>query len=343
MPQVIEWVSAGENDIVWRYPVEDINWGAQLVVHEYEAAVFFRDGKAYDVFPAGRHTLTTMNLPLLRNAFKLLSGGQTPFKATVIYVATKQFDGKWGTRAQTTELAPLLAHGSFWFKVTDASLFVNEVVGGQGAYSTDQVNEFLRGFINEQIIDSLSKYDLQTVFTKLNETSTETKTSIGDSLKRIGTDLVDLKFEGIDTTPEFRERLFWLKTATPSSEVLRMETLKEVGKDFAQSPAGSSAGIGAGMVLVGGLTQPGVQQQAQPAAIIAGTPGTAGGAAVALILCPRCQTQNPSTAKFCSSCGSSLAPPAPPAQAAAATRACANCKNAIPVDSKFCPVCGQKQ
>ncbi len=333
MPQVIEWVSAGENDIVWRYPVEAINSGAQLIVHEFEAAVFFRDGKAYDVFPPGRHTITTMNVPLLRNAFKLLSGGQTPFTATVIYVATKQFDGKWGTRAQSTELAPLLVHGSFWFKVTDPSLFVNEVIGGQGAYSTDQVNEFLRGFINEQIIDSLSKYDLQTVFTKLNETSTVTKTSIGDSLSRIGTSLVDLKFEGIDTTPEFRDRLFWIKQATPTSEVLRMETLKEVGKDLAQSP---SAGVGAGMVLIGGMTQPGYQTQ--PAGVLVGTPGAAGAAGVALILCPRCSTQNQSGAKFCSNCGATLSPPAP----AAATKSCPNCKANIPSDAKFCPVCGQK-
>jgi hypothetical protein len=46
MPQVIEWLNAGADDIVWRYPSEDITWGAQLVVHEYELAVFFRDGKA---------------------------------------------------------------------------------------------------------------------------------------------------------------------------------------------------------------------------------------------------------------------------------------------------------
>ncbi len=65
MPQVIEWPTPGENDIVWRYPIEDITWGAQLVVKEFEAAVFLRDGKAYDVFNAGRHTLTTQNLPLL--------------------------------------------------------------------------------------------------------------------------------------------------------------------------------------------------------------------------------------------------------------------------------------
>lgn len=63
MPQIIEWVSAGADDIVWRYPIEDITWGSQLVVHEYEAAVFFRDGKAYDTFGPGRHTITTLNLP----------------------------------------------------------------------------------------------------------------------------------------------------------------------------------------------------------------------------------------------------------------------------------------
>ncbi len=65
MPEVIEWTNAGPDDILWRYPSEDITWGSQLIVHEYEVAVFFRDGKAYDVFNAGRHTLTTLNLPLL--------------------------------------------------------------------------------------------------------------------------------------------------------------------------------------------------------------------------------------------------------------------------------------
>ena len=67
MPQVIEWASSNANsdEIIYKYPNEDITWGAQLVVHEYEMAVFFRDGKAYDVFGAGRHTLTTLNLPLL--------------------------------------------------------------------------------------------------------------------------------------------------------------------------------------------------------------------------------------------------------------------------------------
>ncbi len=109
MPQVIEWTNAGPDAIIYRYPNEDITWGAQLIVHEYEMAVFFRDGKAYDVFGPGRHTLTTLNLPLLTSLLTRIAGfgGNKPFKATVLYISTKVFNGKWGTRAQTTELAPL--------------------------------------------------------------------------------------------------------------------------------------------------------------------------------------------------------------------------------------------
>jgi len=173
MPQVIEWTNARPEDIIWRYPNEDITLVAQLIVHEYEMAVFFRDGKAYDIFNAGRHTLTTLNLPLLTNLLTRIAGfgGNKPFKAMVLYISTKVFNGKWGTSAQTTELAPLKVFGQFLFKIEDASLFVNEVVGGQNAFTTEDVNNFLRGFLNEKIIAELSHYDLVTVFTRLQETS----------------------------------------------------------------------------------------------------------------------------------------------------------------------------
>lgn len=120
MPQIIEWVGASAEDIIWRYPKEEITWGAQLIVHEYEAAVFFRDGKAYDVFGPGRHTITTMNLPLLTGVLTRIAGFETtPFKATVVFVSMKQFKGLFGANGQTTELAPLKFYGAFWFKIDD--------------------------------------------------------------------------------------------------------------------------------------------------------------------------------------------------------------------------------
>jgi len=323
MPQVIEWTNAGPEDIIWRYPSEDITWGAQLVVHEYEMVVFFRDGKAYDVFGPGRHTLTTLNLPLLTSLLTRLAGfgGQKPFKAQVLFISTKVFNGKFGTRAQTTELAPLQVFGQFLFKIEDAQLFVNEVVGGQSAYTTNDVNNFLRGFLNEKIIDELSHYDLITVFTRLDETSLVVKNSVMDYFKRLGIEMTDLRFEGIDTTPEYRERLFWLKTGRTAPEtVLRMETVKSAAASLGQS-GGGGAGLGTGMVLIPQIMTPTGPTQA-PAA--------------ALVICPKCSSQVPATSKFCPECGTTLTPPS------TASMTCPKCGKSIPANSKFCPECGEK-
>jgi membrane protease subunit (stomatin/prohibitin family) len=327
MPQIIEWVSAGADDIVWRYPVEDITWGAQLIVHEYEMAVFFRDGKAYDTFGPGRHTLTTLNLPLLVTLLSRVAGFQkTPFKSNVIFISAKQFAGKFGNRAQTTELAPLMTFGSFWFKVEDTSLFVNMVVGGQNAYSTPDVNNFLRGFINQKMIDSLSKYDLRTVFTKLDETSNEVKANLVDYFKRLGVQMIDLKFEGIDTTPEFRDRLFWLKSGgVAPDEVIRMETVKEAAKELGKSSGGGAA-FGAGMVMVPPLFQP--------------TQSTTG-PSVILMICPKCQAHIPSTSKFCPNCGQDISS-APSQPGSVPVRKCPKCETVVATGASFCQSCGAK-
>ncbi|MCL2134595.1 MAG: SPFH domain-containing protein [Candidatus Bathyarchaeota archaeon] len=321
MPQIIEWINASQDAIVWRCPTEEITWGSQLIVQEFQIAMFFRDGKAYDTFGPGRHTLTTLNLPLLTGLLTRIAGfgGNKPFKASVIFISTKIFAGKWGTKAQTTELAPLQTYGQFWFKVENATLFVNEVIGGQNAYTTDQINSFLRGYLNEKIIDELSHYDLITVFTRLDETSIIVKNHLIDYFKRVGIELTDLRFEGIDTTPEYRERLFWLKTGqTTPSEVLRMETMKSTAESLGKG--GGSGALGAGMVLIPQI----MNQQSQPTAAPVTT----------LVICPKCSEKVPATNKFCSNCGTNLTPPSE------GTKSCSKCNKTIPANSKFCPECG---
>ncbi|MDR2708206.1 MAG: SPFH domain-containing protein [Nitrososphaerota archaeon] len=323
MPQVIEWTNSSSDAIVWRCPNDEITWGSQLVVQEFQMVMFFRDGKAYDVFGPGRHTLTTLNLPLLTGFLTRLAGfgSNKPFKATVIFISTKVFVGKWGTKAQTTELAPLQTYGQFWFKIENASLFVNEVIGGQNAYTTEQVNNFLRGYLNEKIINELSHYDLITVFMRLNETSIIVKNTLIDYFRRVGIELTDLKFEGIDTTPEYRERLFWLKTGqNTSSEVLRMETMKSAAESLGKG--GGSGALGAGMVMIPQIMNQQVQPQAAPVA--------------ALVICPKCSEKVDASSKFCSGCGTSLVPPSE------GVITCSKCGKSISANSRFCPECGNK-
>jgi len=313
VPEVIEWATQAENDIVYRYPKNTISWGSQLVVREFQVAVFFRDGKAYDVFQAGRHTITTQNLPLLTSILSRIAGfDRSPFTADIIFVSTKQFKGLYGASGQTTDLAPLKFFGSYWFKVSDPKIFVMEVVGGQSVFETPQVNEFLRGYMNERLISQLSKYDLVTVFSKLEEVSFKVKTAITEELARIGIQLIDLKFEGIDTTPEYRERLFWLKQTGATTTVLQMDTAKSVAESLSKSPG---AALGAGMVIIPPIMQPQPVQQTQPpqqtqqAAAPAVGAQAAPAAAAKINFCPNCGTDLrslPTTPKFCPNCGTKL-------------------------------------
>jgi len=319
MPKVIEWTDVKDSDIVWKYPTEEIGWGDNLIVHEYEAAVFFRDGKAYDVFTAGRHVISTLNVPLLTNALSKVAGfNKSPFLSTIFFVSMKQFQGKFGASGQTKELAPLKFFGGFWFRLEEVNLFVNEVVGAQGLYTTEALQDFLRGYFNERMIDNLSQYGLQEVYGKLDDTSLLAKNVLFDAFHRIGLELIEVKFEGIDTTPEWRDRLFYVKTGVSAAEVLRMETVQKSSESFSKSTGG--AAIGAGAVLIPQAFQP-LSGQAQQV----------------MVVCPKCGFQNPQSAKFCNSCGAPMQQSAP---AAAATVNCPKCGTANPPTSKFCINCG---
>ncbi|MEZ0248243.1 MAG: SPFH domain-containing protein [Thermoproteus sp.] len=347
MPQVIEWVNPKEDEIIWRYPVERIEWGAQLVVQEWQAAVFFRDGKAYDVFRAGRHTLTTLNLPLLTGVLSRIAGFEkSPFVATVVFVSLKQFQLPFGGRAQTVELAPIQFHGTAWFRVEDPALFVTQVVGGQGVYTTEDLQKFLRGYFNEGLMAELSRQSIFTIYQSLEQASFVLKNSLDPYFKRLGLELIDLKFEGLDVTdPIWRDRLFYIRAAGVSpSEYLRMEAVEKAAAELGKSPG---AAVGAGIAVIPPLLWPtggGTQGGATPAGGGGAAPGggAGGGAppgtmvstqlaqAQQGVVCPRCGYVNPPGAKFCMNCGAPL-----PQE-----KICPRCGFRNPPNAKFCMNCG---
>ena len=75
--EIIQYFDETGKELSHRVPEKgsgDIKLGAQLIVQENQAAVFFRDGKALDTFRAGRHVLSTMNIPLLTRLLSLPYG-----------------------------------------------------------------------------------------------------------------------------------------------------------------------------------------------------------------------------------------------------------------------------
>ncbi|MGY5876126.1 MAG: SPFH domain-containing protein [Candidatus Thorarchaeota archaeon] len=292
MADAIEWTNAGPDQVVWRYPDNRVKWGSQLIVMENQAAIFYRDGKALDTFLAGRHKLTTSSMPSLVGWLQKKIKGDI-FEATCIFISRSQFQGKFGGRGQTSDLAPLMFHGNFWFRVKEINIFVQDIVGNQNAFSTKKINDYLRSFMNERIIDEFAHYDLQAVFTQLDETSLKVKTKVRMAFERIGLELVDLKFEGLDTTEKYRERLFWLKTGGVSgTQVMGSETMRDAADSLGRSPG---AGFGAGAAMMGAM-----------GGAMTGSGGSGGGTAPAgAKFCPNCGTALEG-AKFCPGCGTKI-------------------------------------
>ncbi len=202
---MIEWVNPGPDDILWVYPHEDIRWGSVVVVHEYEAAVFMRDGKVYDVLPPGRHMVTTQNIPLLTKAYNLVMGyGETPFKARVVFVSTKQFRGRFGlsTRVKlgprTLYITELQMYGDYWFRVVDPVLFLTQIAGAVPTLSTPAVTEFLRSYFVELFMQEVSRFTAIDIYTNLRDVETKVKSSsIYDAFKSRGLELIDVKIAGV--------------------------------------------------------------------------------------------------------------------------------------------------
>jgi len=315
--QVVEWENAKPGDIVYRFPDDRLRWGSFCIVAENQWAIFYKNGKALDLLPPGRKMFKTMDLPLLGKIIKLFTGDI--FQAEVIFISKSKFDGKFGGRAQTQELAPLMYHGQYWFKVVDPQLFVTEICGNNNVFTTDEVNNYIRGYFNENVITLLSQHTLRQVYGKLKEASKEVVSDLQEAFKKIGLELDNVKFVKIDTEEKYRDRLFYIQTGgVGAGAVLASETKKEVAKEIGKS----TGGAGTAFVMTGGMNTEGI--------------AVAGGE---FQTCPHCGSQNKKEIKFCSNCGKELKIPEVPKSTGEGGK-CANCGDPLDEGQKFCEVCG---
>ncbi len=211
---VIEYPDASGDELVHRIPEQgsgDFRIGSQLIVREGQAAVFVRDGKALDAFGPGRHTITTANIPLLINLIQKVFSGNTPFTAECYFVSTRDMiDQRWGTsepvtlRDEVLRMVRVRAHGTYNMQVANPQLFVAQMVGARGYYTTRDITNYLRSMIINRLTDLLGEnaksiLDLPAMF---DEIAAATRIKLRDDFASAGLLLKQLYIISVSPTPE---------------------------------------------------------------------------------------------------------------------------------------------
>ena len=315
---VIEWKDSSNNTMVYRYDRngKEIMMGAQLTVRESQAAVMVNEGQLADVFGPGRYELKTQNMPILTALKAWKYGFNSPFKAEVYFVNTKQFlDQKWGTsnpimmRDAEFGMVRLRAFGIYSFRVSDPTAFLKEVFGTNGMMTVEGVTGQIKRTLVSGLSDAIaqSKIPALDLAANYDELSQYALQSLSPRIANLGLKLESFVIENI-SLPDEVEKAMDRRTSMGVVGDLNQYTqfqAAEAMREAANNPGGM-AGLGATMG-VGAM-----MAQTMQGAFNGGQP----------------QQQ---------------AAPQQPAAPAGETKFCSECGARIARSAKFCPECGAKQ
>ncbi|WP_326696141.1 SPFH domain-containing protein [Streptomyces sp. NBC_01754] len=215
---IVEWTDDSRDTIVWRFPRHDneIKMGAKLVVRESQTAVFVNEGRIADVFQPGTYTLQTQNMPLLSTLKGWKYGFDSPFKAEVYFVTTRQFtDMKWGTQNPVIVRDPefgmvrLRAFGTYAARVVDPAALLRELAGTDPQFRTEEVQEYLRRLIVGKLGGALatSGVPMLDLATQQEAIGTRLAGVLTQELKPVGLAVPTFVIENISLPPEVEEAI----------------------------------------------------------------------------------------------------------------------------------------
>lgn len=328
---VIEWLDSSNDTLVWRFPDQDheIKMGAKLTVREGQAAVFVNEGQIADVYPPGLYSLSTQNMPILTTLKSWKYGFDSPFKAEVYFINTRQYlDLKWGTqnpimmRDQDFGIVRVRAFGIYAIKVIDPKVFMREVVGTDGHYTTNEIQGQLRRMLVSSFTNALgqAKIPVLDLAGNYEQVGTVVAKAMQPEFEKLGVTLAKFLIENISLPAEV-EKAIDERSSIGAAGNLGTYTQYQAARAMRESAgqpggmAGMGVGLGAGVAIGQTFGQALGQSMGQAA-----TQQAAGGA-----------PQPAATA-------------APAAAAPAAAGApCTNCGAAVPPGARFCPECGTKR
>ncbi len=284
---IIEWVDDSQHTLVWRFPRyhNQIKMGAKLIVRPGQTAILVHQGKVADTFEPGTYTLNTRNLPILSTLAGWAHGFDSPFKAEVYFVATRQVtDLKWGTPnpvpMRDADFGPIRvrAFGTYTLKAVDAKALLTELVGTDSTFESDEIAELLRSIVNSEFADLVagSQVPVLDLASNYGELSSSLKVAVTKRIRDdFGLEVPQLYIVNISLPAEVEQALD-ARTGMNIVGDLAAYQHYQIGQSMpvaAANPAGGLAGAGVGVGMGMAMAQ-GMAPTFGGGASPAGAPGS---------------------------------------------------------------------
>lgn len=269
-----------DGNVCFKFPIEDLKLGSQLIVYPSQTAFFVKGGTICDEFTSGTHTLKSDNLPLLNKIINLPFGSESPFSADIWFVnQVAKLNIEWGTPKpiQVEDpkykiIVPVRAHGQYGIRICNPRLFIETLIGNMSSFSINDIESYFKGriisFLNNIIAQQIiqHKTSVLDINTKLIDLSSNCEDNLNSYVSKYGISITEFTIMSI-SFPENDESVIKLKSAKDTAarltitgkDVYQMERSFDVLEKAASNEGaggqmlgmgvGMGAGIGAGKVM----------------------------------------------------------------------------------------------
>ena len=333
---------SSKQEILYKWPDQNIRKWSQLTVQADEMAVFFRDGLVQGTVAPGRSTLDSSEIPFLGKLVDAATGGDV-FKTEIYFVSTREFPNlPFGgmidnvADPETGLLIGLQVYGDYSLKIVEPQSLIVNLVGTQGLTSNEQITNWMRDQLLKVLRTDVVAHITQSGWSILGlaahnddieqatiaNVTTHVQT-YGVQIVRMGNFTINITDDDRAKLGKFKEQQAYTKLAGGFQQAAAGEALLGVGEGAAQGGGALPSallGIGLGMgqnMMQGQTMAAGNQVQ---------------------VRCAQCNALNPESARFCAGCGGSLAAPA--AAPTGAVTHCTACGTGNAATASFCAHCG---
>ncbi len=303
---VVEWEEYNDDTIFYKWSNKEIKKGSRLIIRQGQDAIFMYNGKVEGIFKdEGSFDIESQIIPFLSTLKGFKFGFNSGIRAEVLFINTKEFTVRWGTKnainLPTQALPggmPIRAFGTFSFKVDDYLVLIEKIAGVKPIYTVEDVRERVSAKLDQLLMKWIAKegkdiFNLQATADAIGKGIAE---DLDMEMIKIGITITDFNIQSVSYPEEIKK--MQEKAAAQSmigdvgkyQQVALADGMAKGGNG--SSTAGDMAGIAVGMAM-------GQQVAGQMLGQMSGNQNTTAK------FCPSCGAKNEGT-KFCPSCGAKL-------------------------------------